>query len=79
MFWVPQSGRLGLGVSVLSYAGQVRIGIASDVRLVPDPGALVAEFHAALDDLLAAAPVAAAAPAGAGPAAPAGPAAAVGA
>jgi diacylglycerol O-acyltransferase / wax synthase len=45
MFWVPQSGRLGLGVSILSYAGQVRLGVASDAGLIPDPGALVKEFH----------------------------------
>lgn len=51
MFWVPQSGSVGLGVSVLSYAGTVRIGIASDVNLVPDPGEIVAAFHAALEEL----------------------------
>jgi WS/DGAT/MGAT family acyltransferase len=62
MFWVPQSGRLGLGVSVLSYAGEVRVGIAADERLVPDPAAIVAEFHAALDALVAAALPAAAPP-----------------
>lgn len=55
MFWVPQSGRLGLGVSILSYAGEVRIGIASDGGLVPDPERIVAAFHHALDELLAAA------------------------
>jgi WS/DGAT/MGAT family acyltransferase len=60
MFWVPCSGRLGLGVSVLSYAGEVRIGVAADERLVPDPTALVTAFHAALDDLVAAAVPAAA-------------------
>jgi hypothetical protein len=62
MFWVPCSGRLGLGVSVLSYAGEVRIGVAADERLVPDPTALVTAFHAALDDLVAAAVPAAARP-----------------
>jgi diacylglycerol O-acyltransferase / wax synthase len=46
MFWVPQSGYLGLGVSILSYAGQVRLGICTDAGLVPDPGQLVAAFHA---------------------------------
>jgi hypothetical protein len=49
---VPQSGRLGLGVSVLSYAGEVRIGVATDARLAPDPEAIVAAFPAALDELL---------------------------
>ena len=26
MFWVPQSGRLGMGVSILSYNKRVRVG-----------------------------------------------------
>jgi WS/DGAT/MGAT family acyltransferase len=54
MFWVPQSGRLGLGVSILSYCGDVRVGIAADAGLVPDPHTLVAAFHDAFDDLRAA-------------------------
>jgi WS/DGAT/MGAT family acyltransferase len=45
MFWVPQSGRLGLGVSILSYAGQVRLGVATDAGLVPDPEAIVKGFQ----------------------------------
>lgn len=45
MFWVPQSGRLGLGVSILSYAGEVRLGIATDVGLVPDPDVIVQAFN----------------------------------
>ena len=44
MFWVPQSGRLGLGVSILSYAGGVMLGVASDEGLVPDPERIVAAF-----------------------------------
>ena len=46
MFWVPQSGRLGLGVSILSYAGQVRLGVATDVGLIPDPDAIINAFQA---------------------------------
>jgi len=48
MFWVPQSGKLGLGVSVLSYTGQVRIGIATDAGLVPDPERIIDAYHHAL-------------------------------
>jgi WS/DGAT/MGAT family acyltransferase len=51
MFWVPQSGQLGLGVSILSYADQVRVGIATDVGLIPDPEALTQGFQDALDEL----------------------------
>ena len=52
MFWVPQSGRLGLGVSIFSYAGRVRLGIAVDAGLVPNPGMIITHFHEELADLL---------------------------
>jgi WS/DGAT/MGAT family acyltransferase len=52
MFWVPQSGRLGLGVSILSYAGGVRLGVAVDVGLVPNPGMIVTHFHEELAELM---------------------------
>lgn len=51
MFWVPQSGRLGLGISILSYNDQVMVGVASDSSLVPDPQAIVAAFHLELEAL----------------------------
>jgi WS/DGAT/MGAT family acyltransferase len=43
--WVPQSGRMGLGVSIFSYDGQVVVGVASDKGLVPDPEAIAAAFE----------------------------------
>ena len=52
MFWVPQSGRLGLGVSILSYAGSVRIGVASDAGLPVQAEGLAADIEAALDELI---------------------------
>ena len=45
MFWVPQSGHLGLGISILSYAGGVMLGVATDEGLVPDPEKVVAQFE----------------------------------
>jgi diacylglycerol O-acyltransferase len=56
MFWVPQSGRLGLGISILSYNGEVLVGVAADAGLVPDPDRIVSEFHADLAELTARAP-----------------------
>jgi len=53
LFWVPKTGGLTLGVSILSYAGQVRLGVITDRGLVPDPEAIVAAFHAEFDELLA--------------------------
>jgi len=48
MFWVPHPATLGLGVSLLSYAGEVRVGVRADVAVVPDPGGLVRHFEAEL-------------------------------
>jgi WS/DGAT/MGAT family acyltransferase len=50
-FWVPQSGRVGLGISIFSYNGHVRLGIGTDAVLVPDPERIVDEFHHELEDM----------------------------
>jgi diacylglycerol O-acyltransferase / wax synthase len=52
-FWVPQAGSVGLGVSLLSYSGEVTIGVAADCNLVPDPSHVVAAAEAELADLAA--------------------------
>ncbi len=46
MFWVPRSGRLGIGISILSYAGEIAVGVVTDELLVPDPQAIVNHLHA---------------------------------
>jgi diacylglycerol O-acyltransferase / wax synthase len=46
MFWVPQAGKVGLGVSIFSYAGQVTVGVSVDAGLVPDPHRVVSAFEA---------------------------------
>ena len=56
-FWVPQSGSIGLGLSLLSYAGQVYCGMICDRKLVDDPDALVARFAPEFEKLLLAATV----------------------
>ena len=63
MFWVPQSGRMGIGISIFSYAGTVTIGIIvgrgprprsgrarrRPARRIPRPsGASVSAVHARL-------------------------------
>jgi len=40
--WVPVTGPLGLGLSIVSYAGQLTVGLASDAHLVPDHDRLLA-------------------------------------
>jgi WS/DGAT/MGAT family acyltransferase len=44
MFWVPQSGDIGLGVSILSYGGSVQFGVISDAALCPQPQKIIDEF-----------------------------------
>ena len=44
MFWVPQSGDIGLGVSILTYAGKVQFGLITDAKLCPDPEAIIERF-----------------------------------
>jgi WS/DGAT/MGAT family acyltransferase len=51
MFWVPQSGRLGLGVSILSYNGQVWMGVITDRGLVPDPEKMIDAFETEFEAL----------------------------
>ena len=44
MFWVPQSGDVGLGVSILSYGGGVQFGVITDSVLCPEPQRIIDEF-----------------------------------
>ncbi len=44
MFWVPQSGNIGLGVSILSYGGGVQFGVITDAGLCPQPQKIIDEF-----------------------------------
>ena len=55
VFWVPQAGSVGLGVSILSYAGEVSVGVAADRNLVPDPSRITDAVRAELGELVAAA------------------------
>ncbi|HEX6138574.1 MAG TPA: wax ester/triacylglycerol synthase family O-acyltransferase [Casimicrobiaceae bacterium] len=52
MFWVPQSGDIGLGVSILSYDGTVRFGVAADRGLCPDPERVSARFAGEFETLV---------------------------
>jgi WS/DGAT/MGAT family acyltransferase len=52
MFWVPASGDIGVGVSILSYGGGVQFGLITDVALCPDPQAVIDRFEPEFDKLL---------------------------
>lgn len=45
MFWVPQSGDVGMGVSILSYGGGVQFGLITDKTLCPNPQEIIDEFE----------------------------------
>ena len=52
MFWVPQSGDIGMGVSILSYAGGVQFGLITDAGRVPDPERVIAGVRPEFERLL---------------------------
>jgi hypothetical protein len=53
MAWVPQTGRIALGVSIISYNGKVWLGIATDQGLVPDPETIIGFFQVEFEQMLA--------------------------
>lgn len=52
MFWVPQTGSIGLGISLLSYNGRVHFGVVADAHLVPNPQEIVQRFAPELEKLV---------------------------
>jgi WS/DGAT/MGAT family acyltransferase len=52
MFWVPQSGDIGMGVSILSFNGRVQFGLITDAGRVPDPENIIALFRPEFERLL---------------------------
>ncbi len=52
MFWVPQAGRVGLGISILSYNNKVLIGVNTDAGLVPNPEHIVDGFYKEFEALV---------------------------
>jgi len=52
MFWVPASGDIGVGVSILSYAGGVQFGLIVDRELCPHPRQIIDRFEPEFEKLL---------------------------
>jgi len=52
MVWVPQSGNVGMGVSILSYNDGVQFGLMTDKKFVPDPHAIVNRFAPEFEKLV---------------------------
>jgi diacylglycerol O-acyltransferase / wax synthase len=52
LFWVPQSGDIGLGVSILSYNGGVQFGVITDTELCDDPQSIIDGFEPEFNKLV---------------------------
>lgn len=52
VFWPPQAGDIGIGVSFLSYAGRVTVGVSADTAQMADPQRLVDAFRAEFEAML---------------------------
>ncbi|MEO8741939.1 MAG: wax ester/triacylglycerol synthase family O-acyltransferase [Lysobacteraceae bacterium] len=52
MFWVPQTGNVGIGISIMSYENLVHFGLIADGRLMPDPDAVIRRFGPEFEKLL---------------------------
>ncbi len=50
--WVPSSGDVGIGVSIISYAGGVQFGLVTDHKLCPQPSRIIDRFAQEFDQLL---------------------------
>lgn len=51
--WAPTSGSIGLGFSLLTYDGALRLGVATDANLAVRPRALVEAFERELEAMRA--------------------------
>jgi len=52
LFWVPQAGSIGVGVSMFSYCGRVQFGVIADRQLIATPDSLVGLMQAEFDRLV---------------------------
>ena len=51
LFWVPSSGDVGVGVSIISYAGGVQLGLITDEKLCARPARISDRFAPELEAL----------------------------
>ena len=49
LVWAPVAGGMAMSISIISYAGEVTVGVMSDAACVPDPGTIVAGFSRHLE------------------------------
>ena len=49
--WLPPSGNTPIGVSLVSYAGQVQVGLTVDAALVPHPASILTAIREELHSM----------------------------
>ncbi len=49
LFWVPQRADVGIGISMMSFAGRFYLGVIADTALVEDPAQIVEAFEQELE------------------------------
>jgi len=52
MFWVPQTGDIGVGISILSYDGGVQFGLVTDKKLCAEPKQIIDRFAPEFEKLV---------------------------
>jgi WS/DGAT/MGAT family acyltransferase len=52
VFWPPQTAGIGIGVSLLSYAGHITVGVSADCAQIAHPQQLIDAFRAELETML---------------------------
>jgi len=52
MFWAPTTEDIGIGISIFSYGGGVRVGVATDENMVTDPNTLAEAFESDIKDMI---------------------------
>ena len=45
IFWVPQRANIGVGLSIISYGGGIRVGVYSDERVIHNPREVMKAFE----------------------------------
>lgn len=51
VFWPPATGEVGMGVSLISYAGHITMGVCADVGVLADPQSLADAFEHEVEQL----------------------------
>lgn len=52
VFWPPQTGDVGIGISLLSYAGALTLGLCCDRNVIAEPHRVVEAFEGELETML---------------------------